>query len=107
MYCELKEDYDEHLASAKAHGIDPLCEGFNPSSAESAPPELSRWLHLFCAYLQVEQQYADALEGLGRSEPRLVDPPSQKSLQEELHECLNLMLYGNEKGEDQLSHKEL
>lgn len=21
MYCELKEDYDEHLASAKAHGI--------------------------------------------------------------------------------------
>ena len=36
-----------------------------------------------------------------------MDPPSQKSLQEELHECLNLMLYGNEKGEDQLSHKEL
>ena len=44
---------------------------------------------------------------VGLAEPRLIDPPAHKSLQEELQECVNLAMYGNEKGENRLSHKEL
>lgn len=44
-----------------------MAKGFSPESAQDLPPELSRWLHLFYAYLRVEQAYADALEWLGRT----------------------------------------
>ncbi len=46
---------------------DPLSKDINPSSAKGASAELSTWLHLFYAYLQIEQQYADALESMGRT----------------------------------------
>ena len=44
-----------------------MAKGFSPESAQDLPPELSRWLYLFYAYLQVEQEYANALEWLGRT----------------------------------------
>ena len=44
-----------------------MSKGFSPECAQDLPPELSRWLHLFYAYLQIEQAYADALEWLGRT----------------------------------------
>ena len=42
----------------------PFAEHFNPTTP--APPELSSWLHLFYAYLQLEEVYAEALEWLNR-----------------------------------------
>jgi hypothetical protein len=44
-----------------------MTKGFWPEPAQDLPLELSRWLHLFYAYLQVERAYADALEHLGRT----------------------------------------
>ena len=52
-----------------AHAVvaDPLASKFSPESVHDLPVELSQWLHLFYAYLQVEQAYADALASLGRT----------------------------------------
>ena len=41
------------------------------------------------------------------AEPRLIDPPAQKTLQEEIQECWNLMVYANEKGQASICHKKL
>ena len=41
---------------------DPFAENFDPTVP--APPELSSWLYLFYAYLQLEEVYAEALEWL-------------------------------------------
>ena len=43
----------------------------------------------------------------GAAEPRLIDPPTHKTLQEEIQECWNLMMYANEKGQASTSHKKL
>ncbi|CAL5220382.1 g2388 [Coccomyxa viridis] len=47
MYKELQKDYERKLSWARSLGIDPLSEGFDPTTA--APPELSSWLYLFNA----------------------------------------------------------
>ena len=41
---------------------DPLAEGFDPTTP--APPELSSWLYLFHAYLQMEEAYEEQVEWL-------------------------------------------
>ena len=41
---------------------DPLADGFNPTLP--APPELSPWLYLFHAYLQMEEVHRETLDWL-------------------------------------------
>ena len=49
----------------------------------------------------------DALNLVSAAEPRLIDPPAHKTLQEEIQECWNLMVYKHEKGQASISHKKL
>ncbi len=59
-------------------------------------------------FTTAEKKHSSVSHGcIGLAEPRLIDPPAHKSLQEELQECMNLMMYGNERGENRLSQKEL
>lgn len=56
---------DEEFGDSYIHPIlcaDPLAEKFNPTAP--APPELSSWLYLFHAYLQLEDVYIETLEWL-------------------------------------------
>jgi hypothetical protein len=41
------------------------------------------------------------------AEPRLIDPPAQKTVHKALQECWNLMMYANEKGEDRALRKKV
>ena len=70
---------------------DPLASDFSPDTVHHLPAELSQWLHLLYAYLQVEQAYADALASLGRTgEPNSpVTAPflSEHNAQQCLCEC--------------------
>lgn len=66
--CSLLLCYEYTVLTKALYCIaDPLSKGFDPSSAKDASAELLTWLHLFYAYLQIEQQYADALESMGRT----------------------------------------
>ncbi|CAL5220385.1 g2391 [Coccomyxa viridis] len=64
MFAELQRDYNRNLSWAK---------DFDPTTA--APPELSSWLYLFYAYLQLEEPYAEVAEWLKVVAYRLIDPP--------------------------------
>ncbi|CAL5220379.1 g2384 [Coccomyxa viridis] len=65
---------------------DPLAEGFDPTTP--APPELSSWLYLFHAYLQMEEVYAETLEWLDFVDHRLIDPyPPFRGFTMEAEEC--------------------
>ncbi|CAL5220349.1 g2345 [Coccomyxa viridis] len=80
MYRDLQVDYERKLAWAKSLGIDPFAEKFDPTVP--APPELSSWLYLFYAYLQLEEVYAEALEWLNCTGHRLIDPEPPWSWEE-------------------------
>ncbi|CAL5220383.1 g2389 [Coccomyxa viridis] len=90
MHKELRGNYERNLSWARSLGIDPFAEDFNPTTP--APPELSSWLHLFCAYLQLEEVYAEALAWLNRpGHRRLIDPePPSRSFIEEAREVWDL-----------------
>ncbi|CAL5220380.1 g2386 [Coccomyxa viridis] len=85
MYKELQRDYERKLSWARSLGIDPLSEGFDLTTP--APPELSSWLYLFNAYLQLEETHAETSEWLNFPSSRLIDPaPPLKSFREEARE---------------------
>ncbi|CAL5220386.1 g2392 [Coccomyxa viridis] len=83
MYKELERDFERKLTWARSLGIDPLAEKFDPTTP--APPELSSWLYLFHAYLQLEEVYAETLEWLHFPGHRLIDPaPPWRGFREEV-----------------------
>ena len=63
LYCTSRGS----VVNANAYFADPLASNFSPESVHDLPVELSQWLHLFYAYLQVEQAHADVLASLGRT----------------------------------------